>query len=98
MARCQRSDACPSDDGVGGRRLRGLSAVRVSNALELFSPLPLKERLFVRARLFSAPLAALAKRCPVGSVLDVGCGHGGLIALLAIDHPDREILGIDPDE
>ena len=75
-----------------------MSEARVSDALDLFSPLPLKERLFVRARLFSAPLAALAKRCPDGTVLDVGCGHGALIALLAVDHPDRKILGIDPDE
>jgi 2-polyprenyl-3-methyl-5-hydroxy-6-metoxy-1,4-benzoquinol methylase len=75
-----------------------LSEARVSRALQVFSPLPLKERLFVRARLFSAPLAELANRCPEGSILDVGCGHGALIALLARDHPSRKIVGIDPDE
>jgi len=69
---------------------------RQNRALNIFSALPLKERLFVRARLFSAPLAAVAGRCPVGRILDVGCGHGALIALLA-DEPGRTVLGIDPD-
>ncbi len=67
-------------------------------ALEAFSPLPLKERLFVRARIFSAPLVAVADRCPEGAILDVGCGHGVMIALLAVGNPGREVLGIDPDE
>jgi 2-polyprenyl-6-hydroxyphenyl methylase/3-demethylubiquinone-9 3-methyltransferase len=65
--------------------------------LEVFSALPLKERLFVRARMFSAPLAAVAERCPEGDILDVGCGHGALIALLAMDGA-RRIMGLDPDE
>lgn len=65
-------------------------------ALDIFSALPLKERLFVRARLFSAPLAALAQRCPPGRILDVGCGHGALIALLAADR-SRTVVGVDPD-
>src|SRR5262249_52331046 len=79
----------------GRRRLRGVS-VRQNRVLDAFSALPLKERLFVRARLFSAPLGAIAERCPVGRILDVGCGHGALIALLA-GEPGRTVLGIDPD-
>ncbi len=71
---------------------------QVDRALEAFSPLPLKERLFVRARIFSAPLAAVAARCPEGAILDVGCGHGAMIALLAVGNRGREVLGIDPDE
>jgi 2-polyprenyl-3-methyl-5-hydroxy-6-metoxy-1,4-benzoquinol methylase len=71
-------------------------SVRQHRALDIFSGLPLKERLFVRARLFSAPLAALAARCPAGRILDIGCGHGALIALLA-GEPGRTVLGIDPD-
>lgn len=66
-------------------------------ALEVFAPLPRGERWFVRARMSSAPLARLAERTPAGRILDVGCGHGALIALLATGRPDRTVLGIDPD-
>jgi 2-polyprenyl-3-methyl-5-hydroxy-6-metoxy-1,4-benzoquinol methylase len=66
-------------------------------ALELFAPLPLAERLFVRARLFSAPLRLVSARAPTGLIIDLGCGHGLLPALLAVDRPDRTVIGIDPD-
>ncbi len=66
-------------------------------ALATFEALPLQERLFVRARLFSAPLEALARRAPPGRIADVGCGHGLLTALLAVGRPDRQLLGVDPD-
>jgi 2-polyprenyl-6-hydroxyphenyl methylase/3-demethylubiquinone-9 3-methyltransferase len=69
----------------------------MTNALKIFDPLPLGERLFVRARLASAPLHALAARAQGLSLLDVGCGHGVLVALLAVDHPERRVMGIDPD-
>lgn len=66
-------------------------------ALAVFGPLPLQERLFVRARLFTAPLQALADRVVGRRVLDVGCGHGLLCAMVALGFPDREVVGIDPD-
>jgi 2-polyprenyl-6-hydroxyphenyl methylase/3-demethylubiquinone-9 3-methyltransferase len=66
-------------------------------ALDAFSPLPLKERLFVRARLATAPLVDLASRVKGERVLDVGCGHGVLCALLTHQQPSREVVGIDPD-
>jgi 2-polyprenyl-3-methyl-5-hydroxy-6-metoxy-1,4-benzoquinol methylase len=53
--------------------------------------------LFVRARLASAPLSELAARASGTSLLDVGCGHGVLVALLAVGFPERRVLGIDPD-
>jgi 2-polyprenyl-6-hydroxyphenyl methylase/3-demethylubiquinone-9 3-methyltransferase len=68
-----------------------------SRALEAFAPLPRRERWFVRGRMASAPLAALAARAPSGRILDIGCGHGALIALLALGRPDRHVLGVDPD-
>src|SRR5262249_214438 len=71
---------------------------RERNALEVFSDLPWKERLFIRARLFSAPLPAVVDRAPPGWIADVGCGHGLLAALLAIDDPKRRVIAIDPDE
>lgn len=68
-----------------------------THCLRVFAPLPLKERLFVRARLASAPLAELAARATGTSLLDVGCGHGVLVALLALERPERRVVGIDPD-
>lgn len=69
----------------------------MSAALALFDSLPLTERLFVRARLASAPLEELAAQTPHGHVVDLGCGHGLLTALLAAD-TQRTVLGIDTDE
>jgi 2-polyprenyl-3-methyl-5-hydroxy-6-metoxy-1,4-benzoquinol methylase len=65
-------------------------------ALKVFQSLPLKERLFVRGRLALAPLEQVAARAEGNTILDVGCGHGVLVALLAQDHPERHIVGIDP--
>jgi 2-polyprenyl-6-hydroxyphenyl methylase/3-demethylubiquinone-9 3-methyltransferase len=67
------------------------------HALTVFEPLPLTERLFVRARLFSAPLDELVKRAEGTRMLDVGCGHGLLCSMLALGFPDRQVVGIDPD-
>jgi 2-polyprenyl-6-hydroxyphenyl methylase/3-demethylubiquinone-9 3-methyltransferase len=67
-------------------------------SLTVFDGLPFKERLFVRGRLASAPLAALAARAEGSRLLDVGCGHGVLVALLAAGAPGRRVVGIDPDE
>lgn len=65
--------------------------------LHVFAPLPLRERLFVRARLALAPLEAMAKHFEGGSALDVGCGHGALSALLLDAHPAAHVVGLDPD-
>ncbi|MFZ5470591.1 MAG: class I SAM-dependent methyltransferase [Myxococcota bacterium] len=62
-----------------------------------FDALPILERLFVRGRLWSAPLEQLAARAPAGAIADVGCGHGLLTALLASGRADRLVTGIDPD-
>ncbi|GMU63175.1 MAG: hypothetical protein AMXMBFR34_49380 [Myxococcaceae bacterium] len=66
-------------------------------ALRVFDRLGLGERLFVRARLLTAPLEEVARRVEGPRVLDVGCGHGVLCALLAVGFPDRRVVGIDPD-
>lgn len=66
-------------------------------SLSVFKDLPLPERLFVRARLFTAPLEELTARVKGERILDVGCGHGLLCSLMAVGFPDRSIVGIDTD-
>jgi cyclopropane fatty-acyl-phospholipid synthase-like methyltransferase len=65
--------------------------------LKTFDSLPFKERWFVRGRLASAPLTVMAGLARGTTLLDVGCGHGALLALLAEGHPERRVVGIDPD-
>jgi len=66
-------------------------------SLKAFDSLPAKERWFCRARLMLAPLEQVAARASGEDVLDVGCGHGVLAALLLHGHPERRVVGIDPD-
>jgi 2-polyprenyl-6-hydroxyphenyl methylase/3-demethylubiquinone-9 3-methyltransferase len=66
-------------------------------SLSVFKDLPLQERLFVRARLMTAPLEELTKRIKGERILDVGCGHGLLCSLMSLGFPDRQIVGIDTD-
>ncbi len=70
----------------------------LDKTLALFSELPPAERFHVRARAFSAPLEAVAGRVPLGgTVADIGCGHGLLSALLALEDLGRTVHGVDPD-
>lgn len=64
---------------------------------DLFAGLPLGERLFIRARWSSAPLAEISRRVIGTRILDIGCGHGLLCAMMALDRADRRVTGIDPD-
>jgi 2-polyprenyl-6-hydroxyphenyl methylase/3-demethylubiquinone-9 3-methyltransferase len=67
-------------------------------SLKVFDVLPAKERWFCRARLELAPLEAVAAHATGKAILDVGCGHGVLAALLLHGgDPERGIVGIDPD-
>jgi 2-polyprenyl-3-methyl-5-hydroxy-6-metoxy-1,4-benzoquinol methylase len=66
-------------------------------SLKAFDRLPAKERWFCRARLALAPLEQVAARASGNDILDVGCGHGVLAALLLHEHPERCVVGIDPD-
>lgn len=67
-------------------------------SLKVFDALPAKERWFCRARLALAPLEAVAAQATGRDILDVGCGHGVLAALLLHGgDPERRIVGIDPD-
>jgi 2-polyprenyl-3-methyl-5-hydroxy-6-metoxy-1,4-benzoquinol methylase len=54
-------------------------------------------RLFTFVRHLLAPLERVAAEVPPsGRVLDLGCGHGLFTNLLALDAPERELLGVDP--
>ena len=56
-------------------------------------------RLFVLARHLLAPLRRVAADVPrQGRILDLGCGHGLLVNLLAVGSPERQILGVEPSE
>jgi 2-polyprenyl-6-hydroxyphenyl methylase/3-demethylubiquinone-9 3-methyltransferase len=66
-------------------------------SLKVFATLPAKERWFCRARLALAPLEQVAAEASGTTLVDVGCGHGVLAALLLHEHPERRVVGIDPD-
>src|SRR4051812_24908148 len=71
----------------------------VTSPLDVYRPLPWRDRAFVRARWGSAPLGRMAALAPErGSIADIGCGHGVLSAALALGRPERRVLGVDPDE
>jgi 2-polyprenyl-6-hydroxyphenyl methylase/3-demethylubiquinone-9 3-methyltransferase len=67
-------------------------------SLRVFDTLPAKERWFCHGRLKVAPLEQAAAHASGTRLLDVGCGHGVLAALLLHGHPERRVVGIDPDE
>ena len=66
-------------------------------SLRVFATLPAKVRWFCRARLALAPLDRVAAEASGTALVDVGCGHGVLAALLLHEHPERRVVGIDPD-
>jgi cyclopropane fatty-acyl-phospholipid synthase-like methyltransferase len=66
--------------------------------LKLFSTLPRAERFHVRARAYSAPLEAVSTHVPRGAtVAEIGCGHGLLSAMIALEDGSRTVHGVDPD-
>jgi cyclopropane fatty-acyl-phospholipid synthase-like methyltransferase len=66
--------------------------------LKLFSTLPRAERFHVRARALSAPLEAVSSHVPRGAtVAEIGCGHGLLSAMIALEDGSRTVHGVDPD-
>jgi 2-polyprenyl-3-methyl-5-hydroxy-6-metoxy-1,4-benzoquinol methylase len=70
----------------------------VEQALALYTTAPRRDRLHVRGREKSCPVAAILAAVPrTGRVLEVGCGHGLVSASLAIDSAARRVSGVDID-
>ncbi len=63
-----------------------------------FDALPLKERWFVRARQASAPIVEVAEAAVGESIVEIGCGHGLVLAHVAQRLPQARVLGVDVDD
>jgi 2-polyprenyl-3-methyl-5-hydroxy-6-metoxy-1,4-benzoquinol methylase len=69
-----------------------------SEVLALFDHAPRRDRLHVRGRFRTCPVALIDAEVPRrGRVLEVGCGHGLVSAYMALSSPERSVTGIDID-
>jgi 2-polyprenyl-3-methyl-5-hydroxy-6-metoxy-1,4-benzoquinol methylase len=67
-------------------------------ALDVYGDEARGDRVHVRTRWWTAPLAEVERATPVqGRVLEIGCGHGLLSLYLALSSPARRVVGVDID-
>ena len=90
--------------GGGGGHLwdglpRDVGGDQMAAALACYRDESLFVRLFTRGRHWLAPMRAVARWVPAEcSVLDVGCGYGLFVNLLAAGSPRRRIVGVEPND
>ena len=64
--------------------------------LERYKPLSAWESFYLRTRWRLCPFETVESHVPrKGRILDFGCGYGMLSNFLALNSPDRQVLGID---
>ncbi len=57
-----------------------------------------RERLHMTVRVLLCPLERLAPFVPpAGLIVDLGCGHGLFTHALAMEEPQRRLVGVEPD-
>jgi 2-polyprenyl-3-methyl-5-hydroxy-6-metoxy-1,4-benzoquinol methylase len=82
----------PTDFNVLSNYERGFSDLNLSWRGTLMT------RIFLWLRWHLTPYFKMASRLPTqGQILDLGSGHGLLSVALALQSPDRKVLGIDHD-
>ena len=75
-----------------------MSSTLATQVLALFDHAPKRDRLHVRGRFRTCPVAVIDAEVPrSGRVLEVGCGHGLISAYLALSSHDRAVTGVDID-
>jgi len=66
-------------------------------AQALYAGAPWRDRLHVAGRLALCPFARLAEFVPpAGLIVDLGCGHGLFANALALESPERFVVGVEP--
>lgn len=74
-----------------------MEPVVARQAQALYVNAPWRDRLHVTVRLALCPFERLAALVPSsGLVVDLGCGHGVFANILAIESPERRVVGMDP--
>ncbi len=66
-------------------------------AQALYAGAPWRDRLHVAGRLNLCPFGRLAEFVPLaGLIVDLGCGHGLFANALALESPERFVVGVEP--
>ena len=86
---------------IGWQNLTGFYGVSRApmQILSRYRDIPFSLRLFLIARWYLTPYESMARELPPeGDILDLGSGHGLLSLAVALQHPSRNVLGLDHDE